>query len=36
MFNLGTDNLAVKPYILHKSLVANALRDEVGMIIFDV
>ena len=36
----GTDDLAVKPYIPHKSyfneFVANALRDNMGMIIFDL
>jgi hypothetical protein len=30
----GTDDLAVKPYILQ--FVANALRDNMGVIIFDL
>ena len=41
MFNLATDDLAVKPYIPHKNVyfnefVANVLRDNMGMIIFDL
>ena len=39
MFNVGTDNLAVKPYIPQKSLlqfVTNVLLDNMGMIIFDL
>ena len=39
MFNAATDDLAIKPYILTKvyfnEFVANALRDNTGMIIFD-
>ena len=39
MFNLGTDDLAVKPNIPHKSLLqwfcSNALRDNIGVITFD-
>ena len=38
--NLGTDNLAVKPYIPQKNLsnefVANVLRDNMVMVIFDL
>ena len=36
----GTDDLVIKPYIPHKSsfneFVANALHDNIGMIIFDL
>ena len=41
MFNLGTDDLAVKPYAGHTKVyfnkfVANVLLDNMGMIIFDL
>ena len=40
MFNGAIDDLAVKPYIPHKSFsnefVANALSDNMVMIIFDL
>ena len=39
MFNVGTDNLAVKPYIPQKSLlqfVTNVLHDYMGMTILDL
>jgi hypothetical protein len=39
MFNLAIDDLAMKPYILNKILlyefVANVLRDDIGIAIFD-
>ena len=40
MFNVETDDLAKKPYIPHKSLlqwiVANVLRDNIDIVIFDL
>ena len=40
MFNLGIDNLAEKPYIPQKNyfyeFVANVLRDDIGILIFDL
>ena len=39
MFNLGTANLAVKPNhteVYFNEFVANVLRDNMGMIIFDL
>ena len=40
MFNLGTDNLAIKPYIPHKvyfnEFAANVLRDSIGIANFDL
>ena len=40
MFNVGIDDLAEKPYI-HKKIyiykfVANVLRDDIGILIFDL
>ena len=39
MFNVAIDNLAVKPYIPHKSFfnefVSNVLCDNIGIVIFD-
>ena len=40
LFNLGTDNLAKKLYIPQKKyfyeFVANVLRDNIGILIFDL
>ena len=40
MFNLGTDDLTVNPYMPTKvyfnEFVANAFHDNMGMIIFDL
>ena len=40
MFNVEIDDLARKPYIPHKNLLnefaANALRDNIGIVIFDL
>ena len=40
MFNLRTDDLAVKPYIPHKcyfnEFVVNVMRDVIGIVIFDL
>ena len=40
MFNLETDDLALKPYIPQKKyfyeFVANVLRDNIGILIFDL
>ena len=42
MFNLGTDNSAVKPYntshtkVYFNESVANAWSENIGMIIFDL
>ena len=40
MFNLETDDLALKPYIPQKKyfyeFVANILRDNIGILIFDL
>ena len=40
MFNLAIEVITAKPYILQKILfnefVANALRENIGMIIFDL
>ena len=40
MFNVETDDLALKPYIPHKKnfyeFVANVLRDNIGILIFDL
>ena len=40
MFNAGIDDLAEKPYIPHKiyfnEFVANVLRDDIGIVIFDL
>ena len=33
MFNLATDDLAMKPYIPHKIFVANVLPDNIGIVI---
>ena len=40
MFNLETDDLALKPYIPQKKkfyeFVANVLHDNIGILIFDL
>ena len=40
MFNLETDDLALKPYIPQKKyfyeFAANVLRDNIGILIFDL
>ena len=40
MFNLETDDLALKPYIPQKKyfyeFVANVFRDNIGILIFDL
>ena len=40
MFNVEIDDLAMKPYIPHKDyfneFVANVLRDNIGIVIFDL
>ena len=40
MFNAAADDLAIKPYILTKvyfnEFVANALRDNIGIVNFDL
>ena len=41
MFNLGIDDLAEKPYKIYKKIyfyefVANVLRDDIGILIFDL
>ena len=36
MFNVATDDLAVKPYFYFNEFVANALRDNIGILNFDL